>query len=296
MMFEKIAEQLIWRAVPGLAIELFQRHRDELLEKGAESPILKQLAVLGQLQPGKMFGLIPNAPGPLTSMLVGGLAGAGLGYGAGALGEQLFPQQWERGRLRKTLAMLGGGLGVLPGATLATSNVMAGRPFYSGKLLGAGYEFPDYQKPERRQVDFTDPQGRGRSAIDSGVKVSWQKVAALPTTGVLGMRPIDVNEFNQVIWRDPRVARPMSDITQAAASGLLTSAASLPGRRPSGLVTPMDVGRLTAGMGTGYLSGMLVGKALGLLTGMPDTAQERLKNTGMWAGIVSAVVPIAFGQ
>jgi hypothetical protein len=57
----------------------------------------------------------------------------------------------------------------------------------------------------------------------------------------------------------------------------------------------MDMGRMAAGMGSGYLSGALVGKGLGLLFGMPESTQERLKETGMFAGVISNLVPVAFG-
>ena len=56
----------------------------------------------------------------------------------------------------------------------------------------------------------------------------------------------------------------------------------------------MDMGKITAGMGSGYLSGMIVGKVLGALTGMPETTQNRLKSTGMWAGMLANVAPIMF--
>jgi hypothetical protein len=41
----------------------------------------------------------------------------------------------------------------------------------------------------------------------------------------------------------------------------------------------MDVARISAGMGSGYLSGAIVGKVLGTLTGMPGSTQDRLKQT-----------------
>ena len=75
----------------------------------------------------------------------------------------------------------------------------------------------------------------------------------------------------------------------------MTAAANLPGKLQTRFVTPFDVARIAAGMGSGYLSGKLVGKGLGLLMGMPEETQEKLKNTGMFAGIIANLVPMAFG-
>jgi hypothetical protein len=242
-----------------------------------------------------MFGAIPNAPGPLSSMLVGGLAGAGVGYGTGYLAEKILPEKWRKKNLRRTLAIAGGGLGMLPGAGVGVINKLTGRPFNSRELLQAGYDFPKIEPKPEAQYNYTDPTGRSPIRITDNTKLSFAKVALLSGTGIAGLPRIDVNAFNQVIWKDPRVARPMSPMTRAAASGLLTSAANLPGRRDTRFVTPMDIGRITAGMGTGYASGALVGKALGILTGMPSATQNKLKSTGVWAGIVSNIIPVAFG-
>ena len=50
------------------------------------------------------------------------------------------------------------------------------------------------------------------------------------------------------------------------------------------------------GMGSGYVSGMLVGKALGALAGLKPHAQKQLQQAGTWAGFLTNVVPLAFGQ
>jgi hypothetical protein len=55
------------------------------------------------------------------------------------------------------------------------------------------------------------------------------------------------------------------------------------------------MGELAVRMGAGYVSGRLVGAALGLLTGMPAETQETLARTGMYTGLVKAVLPHLFG-
>ena len=287
----KFATYLQWRTAPTIALEVY--YFDELMEKGAESPVLSELAKLWQIKPGKMFGAIPNYPGPLSSMLVGGMAGAGLGYGAGYLGEKLLPERWERGKLRRTLAMLGGGLGAAPGAAYMGLNAMSGHPLnHAG--IGAGYKPPPrpdiWQPPEIPDMGPDAPfwGGRAGKQVQASVKEAFN-------TGAAYIPAIDVNEMNQVVWGDPRVARRLDPPMQAAATGLVTGAAHLPGRHQTKFVTPMDIGRMAAGMGSGYVSGLLVGKALGTMMGMPKDTQDTLKQTGMWAGVLANIVPKAFG-
>lgn len=284
------AQRLAWRALGDTAVSLYRQHEPELREKKAESPFLRELANLWQLRPAQAGDVIPwNLHGPLSSMLVGGLAGAGLGYGGGWLAEKILPNRWRRGNLRRTLAVAGGGLGMAPGLLFGMANLAGNRNFNDNSTLRAGQSFKPLPGPEEVNR-FLPPDN-----LQFEVTAAYEKQALLSGSGIVGAPLIDVNEFNQVIWHDPRVARPLSAAQQAAVSGLVTTAANLPGRLSPRYVTPMDIGRLTAGMGTGYLSGALVGKGLSLLMGMPEESQERLKNTGMWAGVVSALVPIAFG-
>jgi hypothetical protein len=114
-------------------------------------------------------------------------------------------------------------------------------------------------------------------------------------TGMLGAPPIDVANFNDMIWGDPRVAEPLTPPQQAAASGMMMGAANLPGKYSPRFVTPLDMGRMAAGMGSGYLSGMMVGKVLGLVLGMPQASQDKLKDSGMMAGLIANALPMIYG-
>ena len=273
-MLTKLAEALTWRSVPQTAVLLFREKEAEILadfEKLSYSPTLRELAENMNLVPGDFVGGIPNAPSPLTSMLVSGMAGGALGYGLGTLGEGVLPNSWRRGRLRRTLALMGAGVGSTPGLMWGLVNKADGRDFNDPDLLAG----PSYDIHKTAGHDNIK-----QSFLDTGLSSAF--------------RPIPVNEFNQIIWKDPRVSGPLSPPQQAAASGLVLGAANLPGKRDTRLVTPMDIGRMAAGMGSGYFSGMVVGKALGALMGMPESTQERLKNTGVWAGLVANLVPMAF--
>jgi len=155
--------------------------------------------------------------------------------------------------------------GVAPGLAWGIRNLPADEPF--------NYSYSVLNPPEKKAGYF------GEDSV----------------TGLGPIKPINVNAFNQMVWSDPSVAGRMPDSIQAAASGLVTGAANLPGRRNSQYVTFHDIGRLSAGMGVGYAKGALVGKALGLLTGMPDKLQRPLRQIGLYAGILNEVVPIAYG-
>ncbi len=252
-----------WIEVPQRAIELYEHCKQAAIDPARPplSPTLRTGAELLQFLPSTSG--IPNAPMPLTSMLAGGMLGAGVGYGTGWLGEKLLPRSWTRGRLKKTLGVLGGMAGTVPGALWA---------YGSGSLLNKAAEDED-------------------DGLSDEIKEAlWDG------TGSVAGPLINVNAFNQVLWSDPRVAGFVPLPVRAAASGLLLGASHLAGNEEgSNLVSPMDVGRIAVGMGSGYMSGALVGKALGLLTGLPQQQQDLLKNTGMYAGIVNAMVPKLFG-
>jgi hypothetical protein len=217
-----------------------------------------------QLTPNRVNALV-GGPTPLAGMLAGGLLGAGLGYAGGWVGEKTFGKNvLEPGRLRRTTALLGGLLGTLPGAYLGS--------------VGARMNAED-GKPALRA--FVEPN------VLLGKEGGFAKLA--DEAGGLFMPTIPVDAFNRVVWADPNT--PVG--VRAAATGLVEGASAL--RGGAELVSPYDVARIAAGMGSGLASGMLVGKALGALAGLTPGAQQTLKRTGMWAGALMNIVPRAFG-
>jgi hypothetical protein len=297
MDLEALLEEVVWRNVPDKAVEVYQKYASVIeaeWEKQGRSDFLHQLGQYMNMIPGQYPGGIPNDPAPLTAMLVGGLAGAGLGYGAGFLGESVLPRHWRRGNLRNTLAAAGGAVGMLPGATWGAINASDGRNFNDNTLFqqpAGPNPVEDYSDVTQhfKVLDHIPPE------LQQEVKMSFKQAAELhPGAGFAGPG-IDIDKFIHDVWEDPRVAGPLSRREQAAATGLLYGAANLPGKRNTQIVTPFDVARMAAGMGTGYLSGMLVGKALGIMSGMPDKTQDTLKTTGMYAGLIANLVPLVFG-
>lgn len=240
-------------------------------EKKAVSPTLSALATAGGYKPNPILhGWAPSpfdSPNPLTSLLASGLLGTGLGFGAGYLTEQVLPQSWQKGRLRRTGAVLGGLAGSALPLTWMGLNAAQGKPFYAGI-------------PKRAQAIL---DGLEKLGFDSGTGFDGPWPA-----------PIYVPGFNADVWDDPRVVSQVPAPTRAALSGAVVGASALRGGSP--IVTPMDMARLALGMGTGYESGAFAGAVLGALTGAPPAVKDKLKQTGVYAGALKGLVPILFGQ
>lgn len=99
---------------------------------------------------------------------------------------------------------------------------------------------------------------------------------------------IPKNHFNQVVWSDPLtpsyVAANLSGVVDAASKA----------RGNVNFVTPGDIARIGLGMGSGYLSSLVVGKTLGALVGLPEEAQQKLKEGGIWAGLLTNLSNVMF--
>jgi hypothetical protein len=311
--------------------------------KVAYSPWVNKTLQYLNFLPGKYPGGIPNIASPIASMATTGLLGAGLGYGAGWLGEKLMPEKWKRGRLRKTLAVIGGLAGAVPGAMYGAWNVAGGKPFYEATLKNVpkhpvtgnpinvpAHSFDPAQREVNEQKAF-EAAGKSASAYTEAneglvVELGSQYLAAVEKLAydmMADQRALDGESTFLVkhAFMDtfggayaPRRPRGPLDInvdtlgntlwdvgakpgTAAMTMGALHAAQQMPGGRDeSGWVTPTQMAGLAAHMGAGYVSGALVGSALGMLTGMPAGPQQTLKDTGMYLGIVKSVVPKLFGQ
>ena len=289
--------EYVWRQVPEMAVARYLELKPQITEIWAkEASWPRRYFELTQLLPAQQplpFG-IPSKPSPMFGTLLGGMAGAGLGYGLGALGETVMPRTWQRGRLRNSLAMLGGGIGAIPGLAAMGFNRAGGDPLNGTDMLGGkGY---DHNTAIQAADAFHNRQQNGRWELMpwSEYEQQYGKQSSADNTGLSAMYSFDPDEFNEMIWSDPRLSNRIDPPTRAAASGIVSGAANLPGKSVK-LVTPFDIGRMALGLGSGYLSGALVGKGLGLLMGMPEKTQETLKNTGMYAGLISNLIPAVFG-
>ena len=228
---------------------------------------------------------ILGGPNPLASALVSGALGAGLGYGGGWLAQKLFPKKYmKRGPLARNMAIAGGLLGA--------------------SATGLPWALPHYAKNRQEGKGFLDSVINAATATGpikassileyaekefnvEPIEEDFEKLS-LDFSHNAFVPQIPVNQFNNFVLNDPNTPRSI----QAATAGL-TTAASM-SRGGVNLVSPFDVGKIAVGMGSGLVSGMLVGKTLGALAGLTPVAQEKIQNAGVMAGMLTNVVPMAF--
>ena len=256
--------------------------------KVAFSPFLRHLSEAWQLHSGNYPGGLPNLPGPYTSMLAGGLVGAGLGYGGGALAEQLMPDRWERGRLRKTLALVGGLAGAAPGVVYGAINKGMGRSFGDNRLLADAPVIPPQMGKEVQSAVLGDRYTAACAHYVADLGSQLKEASEALADG--GNYNVNIDALGHTLWESgasPQIA--------GMTMGAMAAAQQMPGGTDEpGWVTPMQVASLAAHMGVGYVSGALVGEALGLLTGMPEDTQKLLRNTGMYSALAGALIPRLF--
>jgi len=224
-----------------------------------------------------------GGPNPLAATIAGGLLGAGLGYGTGWLAEKFLPEEYfERAPTRRTGAVLGGMLGATPGALWSLSRLT--NPAIADKSWLQKLTFPKEGRAALRS-EFTDEELQ-----PSGLLVKF----ANGEFGGLFDKKIPTDQFGRAIWNDisgfgghtsPPVAATMGGVLQAASISSGTN-----------LVSPFDIARIGVGAGSGYVSGLIVGKALGALAGLKPNAQQALQRTGVWAGILTNLAPMILGR
>lgn len=90
--------------------------------------------------PFQWAGKLTGGASPMTNTIVGSMLTGGLGYGTGWLLEHLFPERYvERGKLRKTLGLMGAGLGAVPGVWQGFK--ARGQSRNAGQPMGLGQAF-----------------------------------------------------------------------------------------------------------------------------------------------------------
>lgn len=230
---------------------------DPFVKKADGLPGLHEAAdVLGWRTSDNAINQHWGGPRPLTNLLIGAGLGSLGGYGVGRLAESLLPEKYfEPGALRRRGAMLGGAMLAAPAAYQAFDNVRQ-----TGEL---GSVMDRWPVPE--------------------------KAAAVKEALDLFEPTIHRSAFSQAIFGDPNTPPAL----QAASAGLVEAASAI--RGGSDWISPFDVGRVAVGAGVGLASGMIAGKALGMLAGLTPHAQQGLQQVGMWSGILNAVVPKALG-
>ena len=222
----------------------------------------------------KSMGATPLSNGIVSSLMLGGL-----GYGAGTLAEQLFPERYvERGTLRKNLGLAGvaAGLGLGANNAYATSRKLR-QGFFKSLVT------PNNTPVERLPVD----EKQGFDAFNPAYSNS------------LFAPIVDVPQFNTSAWNDARLAQytgnPMftPPAYAAAATGLM-SGISTAQRSP--IIRPVDVINGIASAGVGLATANVAGRALSAMAGLTPAGQQKLQDMGLWGGMMHAIVPTIFGR
>lgn len=205
-----------------------------------------------------------GGPSPLTTAILGGLLGGGVGLGTGTVLDALAPRShFDKRRMKRSLGLAGAGLGAMPG--LALGAMESGQdPKHPGQTfkesLGGGWTVPFRDLHEKQAAfGFADPS-------------------------------IQVDDFNRAVWSD--AGRGTPGPVAAAVTGITSGAGVL---TRSQNVSPFDVGMAAAiGGAKGASAGWLFGKTLGVLAGLRPESQQKLQDAGLWGGVLAAVTKKVF--
>lgn len=221
-----------------------------------------------------------GGPTPLSNGIVASVLGAGVGYGAGALAEQLFPERYlERGKLRRTLASVG----ALGGVGLAGLNAYANaRALRTSMLRGL-------LTNNKTPVVYPSELEKQSNAFAFGPQ-------PLPP---MYQPSVPVAQFNNAVWNDVRRGMVNGFDTHtppqyaAATTGLMSGISA---RNNSPIIRPIDVVTGIASAGVGLATAHIAGKALSALAGLTPAGQNKLQDLGLWGGMMHAIVPPLFGR
>ena len=282
--------------VAFLAADAMPNPEHEILVKKAGIPILTPFVDYTQ----KALG----GPTPLTNALVGGLVAGGLGYGAGALAENLFPERYvERGKFRRTLGTLGllggAGFGTMNAYTNARANMPANE-FWQAPVANTmrGFMMRNDTPPKQNNLwarpNHADVAPNAMDAVSKVAEFNSSGWAG----GSLNTPSIPVQQFNQAVWRDTQRGMSNGFATHtppayaAATTGLMTGLSA--GSRSS-IISPMDVIRGIASAGVGLATANIAGRTLSALAGLTPAGQNTLQDMGLWGGMMHAIVPPMMG-
>jgi len=238
------------------------------------------LVKVGSLVPGlptvwNTGNAMLGGPTPLSNGLMTGLLAGGLGYGAGTLAEQFFPERYlERGKLRRTLGLMGALSGVGVAGLNSYANAKALRTSMLRGLLTNNKTPVVYPYQE---------------------KMTKKSFANNP----LFAPTVSVPQFNSAAWQDVNMGmyRGFQNHTPpqfAAATTGLMSGISTNMRSP--IIRPVDVINGIASAGVGLATATIAGKALSAMAGLTPAGQAKLQDMGLWGGMMHAVVPSLFGR
>jgi hypothetical protein len=253
-----------------------------------------------------------GGPTPLSNGIVASVLGAGAGYGAGTLAENLFPERYiQRGKLRRTLASLGALSGIGIAGINSYANARALRTSMLQGLLTNNKTPVVYPSQQEKQAfdqfgdgGFLNQQMQQQMGMNAGQQFNQQQFmqsgfdqqAALPP---MYQPTVPVAQFNNAMWNDVRkgMTNGFDNHTPpqfAAAMTGLMSGISANTRAP--IIRPIDVVTGIASAGVGLATAHIVGKTLSALAGLTPAGQNKLQDMGLWGGMMHAIVPPMFGR
>lgn len=282
---------------------------------------IKKAAALEWLNtPYQLAGKLTGGPSPLSNAVVSGLLGSGAGYTIGTAAESLLPEQYfERGKLRKNLAAIGGVGGAMMHAPAALANMSinskaTGSPHILRSIMGGDAlqemspEELDWRNhfygnatklpqltsmlqsrlPEKQAANISAASLATKAAFDTGVGGT----ASVP------LHPVPVDEFNNAIWNDvdnhnrsPYAGTPPANA--AAAVGIVTGIQQMAGNPP--LLSPKHFINGLVNAGLDAATATVAGGILGTLGGLKPDAQRQLQQMGVWGGMIRGVTGSVLG-
>jgi hypothetical protein len=186
-----------------------------------------------------------------------------VGYGAASLASLFLPNTWNKKKLRRSGLLFGGLAGATPGALELARSFLLGQSPWDGSFMTE--DFQERKTRLKKDASFT---ATNNSTMDS-------------------------QRMLQAVWTNPYVSQDLSHKEKMLLTGAVNSAGLI---SQSPFVTPKDMARLTAGMGSGYVGGLVAGKVLGTLVGLPQPHQNALAKAGVFAGVVKSTLPLIYGR
>lgn len=301
---EQDAHDAWWKAlskIPGINKVITEaefgphgEHKDEWIQIKKARLFTKNSTINPFTLAGEPFG----GPNAVTNSVVGALIGGGLGYGGGRLAEMLLPERhFERGRLSKNLALagavLGGTPGLVQGVTHMGMNHTAGDPSTYRSWLqptNAQKVAPNstaWRKHVLGKMAGAEPTSTQAAILRRSAKCAMATMSGL---GNPGMRPINVDEFNNVIWHDPYSPPAVN----AAAAGVVSGIQQHYGG--ASVLTPRHFIKGLAAAGVDAATATVAGGVLGVLGGLKPESQQTLQQMGLWSGLMRGSIGSIFGQ
>jgi len=250
-----------------------------------------------------------GGPTPLSNGIVASVLGAGAGYGAGALAENLFPERYiERGKLRRTLAAMGalGGVGIAGVNSYANARALR-TSMLRGLLTNnkTPVVYPSQQEKQSfEQFDggFLNQQMNqqmNRNAVQQFEQQQFMSSGFNQSPQSMYQPSVPVAQFNNAMWNDVRkgMTNGFDNHTPpqyaAATTGLMSGISA---NNNSPIIRPIDVVTGIASAGVGLATAHIVGKTLSALAGLTPAGQNKLQDMGLWGGMMHAIVPPMFGR